>query len=145
MDRLQARQVRTGGRLVVTADAPRRDDQLMAIPSLSLPARRTNPSVTSIAMPETTVPALGGHRARERIPAPAKRCTRAARSSERLSPARPGHPGYPGTGPPLSRRVRAAARSTTSGTVISARTVLCRLARVHDRRSGLIPGAFPVL
>src|SRR5215472_12518806 len=93
MDRLQARQVRTGGRLVVTADAPRRDDQLMAIPSLSLPARRTNPSVTSIAMPETTVPALGGHRARERIPAPAKRCTRAARSSERMSPARPGHPG----------------------------------------------------
>ena len=34
MDPLQARQVRTGGRLVVAADAPRRDDQLIAIPSL---------------------------------------------------------------------------------------------------------------
>src|ERR1019366_41644 len=33
-DRLQARQVRTGGRLVVAADVPRRDDQLIAIPSL---------------------------------------------------------------------------------------------------------------
>src|SRR5215472_5114340 len=90
MDPLQARQVRTGGRLVVAAVAPRRDDQLIAIPSLSLPARRTNPSATSVAMPDATVPALGGHRARERIPAPAKRCTRPARSSERMSPARPG-------------------------------------------------------
>jgi peroxiredoxin len=34
MDPLQARQVRTGGRLVVAADAPQRDDQLIAIPSL---------------------------------------------------------------------------------------------------------------
>src|SRR5215471_5628842 len=33
-------------------------------------------------------------------------------------------------------------RSTTSGTVISARTVLCRSAGAHDPRSGLIPGAF---
>src|SRR5215472_10771287 len=90
IDRLQPRQVRTGGRLVVAAVAPRRDDQLIAIPSLSLPARRTNPSATSVAMPDATVPALGGHRARERIPAPAKRCTRPARSSERMSPARPG-------------------------------------------------------
>src|SRR4029077_7757498 len=90
MDRLQPRQVRTGGRLVVAAHAPGRDDQLIAIPSLSLPARRTNPSVTSFAMPDATVPARGGHRARERIPAPAKRCTRPARSAGRMSPARPG-------------------------------------------------------
>src|SRR6266704_6660616 len=34
IDRLQPPQVRTGGRLVVAADAPRRDDQLIAIPSL---------------------------------------------------------------------------------------------------------------
>jgi integrase len=32
----------------------------------------------------------GGHRARERIPAPAKRCTRPARSAGRMSPAGPG-------------------------------------------------------
>src|SRR5437867_11596959 len=34
IDHPQARQVRTVGRLVVAADAPRRDDQLIAIPSL---------------------------------------------------------------------------------------------------------------
>src|SRR5215469_8037501 len=33
IDRLQARQARTRGRPVVAADAPRRDDQLIAIPS----------------------------------------------------------------------------------------------------------------
>jgi hypothetical protein len=42
--------------------------------------------VTSVALSEATVPALGGHRARERIPAPAKRCTRPARSARRVSP-----------------------------------------------------------
>src|ERR1700748_3820374 len=63
IDRLQSRQVRPGGRLVVAAVAPRRDDQLIAIPSLGL-----------LPCPEATVPALGGHRARERIPAAAKRC-----------------------------------------------------------------------
>jgi hypothetical protein len=34
MDRLQVRRVRTGGRLGGAADAPRRDDQLIAIPFL---------------------------------------------------------------------------------------------------------------
>jgi len=34
IDRLQPRQARTGGRRVVAADTPRRDDQLITIPSL---------------------------------------------------------------------------------------------------------------
>src|SRR5262249_20213329 len=84
------RQARPSARTPVAADTPRRDDQLIAIPPSRL-APRTNPLVTSfLPCPDATVRALGGHRARERIPPRAKRRRGPARSSERLSPAPPG-------------------------------------------------------
>ena len=51
---------------------------------------RTNPSVTSVAMPDATVPALRSASGPRTIPAPAERCTRPAPSAKRMSPARPG-------------------------------------------------------
>jgi hypothetical protein len=59
--RLQARQARTGGRPPVAADAPRRDDQLIAIPSLLSASRSRSPTGDLVDHDDYLVfaPALG--------------------------------------------------------------------------------------
>jgi hypothetical protein len=59
--RLQARQARNGGRPPVAADAPRRDDQLIAIPSLLSASRSRSPTGDLVDHDDYLVfaPALG--------------------------------------------------------------------------------------
>ena len=103
----------------------------------SLPARRTDPSVTSVVMPEATVPALRSASGPRTNPGAGQTMHpgRPVRQKNEPSPTRA--PGNPVT----SRRSLAGSarpadldgRSTTSGTVIYARAVSCRLARMPVR------------